>query len=101
MVYCVDQELKTEIEAGFKDKMHNLPRNFVEIDMSNSGGTKHMECDVYACGANYLDFPVFKNWITELAEKYGARILVSYNTENQHSGTIELNAFPYDEDNIL
>ena len=75
-----DEGLWNEIKAGFKDDMHSLPRDFKLISMGQSGGTKHMECRVFACGANYMDEAVFLAWAKELRNKSGGDVGVMYTT---------------------
>lgn len=100
MVYHYDRNLKKEIETGFYDDLCSSPRDFRKIDMGNSGGTKNIEADIYACGANYLDFQVFREWITGLSKKYNAKIMVAYNTEGDNSGAFALNANPYSDERV-
>lgn len=76
-----DKDFHEEIEKGFKDDMHNLPRNFVLLDTEKSGGTKCMECHLWGCGANYMDEAVFIKWINDVSKKHDTSIGVMY-TEN-------------------
>lgn len=80
MTSAWDEELWKEIQTGFKDDMHHLPRDFKLIDMDQSGGTKHMECRVFACGANYMDEAVFIPWAQNIRNKTGGKVGIMYTT---------------------
>ena len=77
------EELVADVESGFTDHLNHTPRTFVKVDSSRTNTTKPFENDLWICGANYLHYDTFVNWVCGLARKHGVEIGVLVETNGR------------------
>lgn len=64
---------------------------FLKADSEKSGGYKHLECDLYAAGFNYVDGKELRKWFHNLPwGSYGAAYLV-WETNGERRGFASVN----------